>query len=118
MTIMLDHPARNNELDRLGPRPLLPSLDAYGSACPRRGTDARSSPGVKASISSTAPARRASTPFAGLYCVNVGYGRQKIADAIAEQATKLAYYHAYVGHGTDALDHALQDDHRPCAGRA
>jgi len=40
--------------------------------------------------------------FAGLYCVNVGYGRQKIADAIAEQARNLAYYHAYVGHGTDA----------------
>lgn len=40
--------------------------------------------------------------FAGLYCVNVGYGRQKIADAIAAQARDLAYYHAYVGHGTDA----------------
>ena len=40
--------------------------------------------------------------FAGLYCVNVGYGRQKIADAIAEQARNLAYYHAYVGHGTEA----------------
>ncbi len=40
--------------------------------------------------------------FAGLYCVNVGYGRQKIADAIATQARNLAYYHAYVGHGTDA----------------
>lgn len=40
--------------------------------------------------------------FAGLYCVNVGYGRQKIADAIAEQAKNLAYYHAYVGHGTEA----------------
>ena len=40
--------------------------------------------------------------FAGLYCVNVGYGRQKIADAIAAQAKNLAYYHAYVGHGTEA----------------
>ncbi|MEM9205331.1 MAG: aminotransferase [Pseudomonadota bacterium] len=40
--------------------------------------------------------------FAGLYCVNVGYGRQEIADAIAEQARELAYYHAYVGHGTKA----------------
>ena len=40
--------------------------------------------------------------FAGLYCVNVGYGRQKIADAIATQAKNLAYYHAYVGHGTEA----------------
>ena len=40
--------------------------------------------------------------FAGLYCVNVGYGQSAISDAIAEQAKKLAYYHAYVGHGTEA----------------
>ncbi len=40
--------------------------------------------------------------FAGLYCVNVGYGRQEIAEAIATQARELAYYHAYVGHGTEA----------------
>jgi len=40
--------------------------------------------------------------FAGLYCVNVGYGRPAIAEAIAEQARELAYYHAYVGHGTEA----------------
>ena len=38
--------------------------------------------------------------FAGLYCVNVGYGRTKIAEAIAEQAAQLPYYHAYVGHGS------------------
>ncbi|PHP66995.1 hypothetical protein CSC94_10580 [Zhengella mangrovi] len=40
--------------------------------------------------------------FAGLYCVNVGYGRSEIAEAIAAQAKELAYYHAYVGHGTEA----------------
>ncbi|WP_426420568.1 aspartate aminotransferase family protein [Bradyrhizobium genosp. A] len=40
--------------------------------------------------------------FAGLFCVHVGYGRQKIAEAIAKQAKKLAYYHAYIGHGTEA----------------
>lgn len=40
--------------------------------------------------------------FAGLYCVNVGYGRTEIADAIADQARELAYYHSYVGHGTEA----------------
>jgi L-2,4-diaminobutyrate transaminase len=40
--------------------------------------------------------------FAGLYCVNVGYGRPEIAEAIAEQAKELAYYHSYVGHGTEA----------------
>lgn len=40
--------------------------------------------------------------FAGLYCVNVGYGRPEIAEAIAKQAQELAYYHSYVGHGTEA----------------
>ena len=40
--------------------------------------------------------------FAGLYCVNAGYGRTEISEAIAEQARELAYYHAYVGHGTEA----------------
>lgn len=46
--------------------------------------------------------RRSLDAFAGLYCVNAGYGRTEIADAIAEQARELAYYHAYVGHGTEA----------------
>lgn len=40
--------------------------------------------------------------FAGLYCVNVGYGRPEIAQAIADQAHQLAYYHAYAGHGSEA----------------
>lgn len=39
--------------------------------------------------------------FAGLYCVNVGYGRKQISDAIAKQAHELAYYHAYAGHGSE-----------------
>ncbi|SOD91210.1 aspartate aminotransferase family protein [Caenispirillum bisanense] len=41
--------------------------------------------------------------FAGLYCVNVGYGRQEIADAIHKQASELAYYHTYVGHGNEPV---------------
>lgn len=45
--------------------------------------------------------RRSLDAFGGLYCVNVGYGRRKITDAIAEQASKLAYYHAYAGHGSE-----------------
>jgi L-2,4-diaminobutyrate transaminase len=40
--------------------------------------------------------------FAGLYCVNVGYGRTEIVEAIAAQAHELAYYHSYAGHGTEA----------------
>lgn len=45
--------------------------------------------------------KRSLDAFAGLYCVNVGYGRKSIIDAIAEQAAKLPYYHAYVGHGSE-----------------
>ena len=39
--------------------------------------------------------------FAGLYCVNIGYGRDEMAEAIYEQAKKLAYYHSYVGHSNE-----------------
>lgn len=41
--------------------------------------------------------------FAGLYCVNIGYGRTEVAEAIARQAYQLAYYHSYAGHTTEAL---------------
>ena len=47
--------------------------------------------------------RRSLDAFAGLYCVNVGYGRREIAEAIHEQALKLAYYHAYVGHSNEPV---------------
>ena len=39
--------------------------------------------------------------FAGLYCVNAGYGQKPITDAIAAQAAELPYYHSYAGHGTE-----------------
>ena len=41
--------------------------------------------------------------FAGLYCVNIGYGRTEVAEAIARQAHQLAYYHTYSGHSTEEL---------------
>ncbi|BBE35614.1 aminotransferase [Sphingosinicella microcystinivorans] len=41
--------------------------------------------------------------FGGLYCVNVGYGRSEVAEAISEQVHKLAYFHSYAGHTTEAL---------------
>jgi L-2,4-diaminobutyrate transaminase len=41
--------------------------------------------------------------FAGLYCMNVGYGRTEVADAISRQAHKLAYYHSYAAHTTEDL---------------
>jgi L-2,4-diaminobutyrate transaminase len=40
--------------------------------------------------------------FGGLYCVNVGYGRTEIADAIARQAHTLAYYHLYAGNSHES----------------
>ncbi len=33
--------------------------------------------------------------FAGLYCVNIGYGRTEVAEAVYEQMKKLAYVHSY-----------------------
>ncbi len=47
--------------------------------------------------------QRSLDAFAGLYCVNVGYGRTEIADAIHEQALQLAYYHTYVGHSNEQI---------------
>lgn len=41
--------------------------------------------------------------FAGLYCVNIGYGRREVADAIHEQAKQLAFYQTYAGTSTEAL---------------
>ncbi len=46
--------------------------------------------------------KRSLDGFAGLYCVNIGYGRKEVAAAIAEQAHQLAYYHSYVGHSNEA----------------
>jgi len=41
--------------------------------------------------------------FAGLYCNNIGYNRPEISEAISQQAQKLAFYHAYVGHSHEPL---------------
>src|SRR5262249_41763436 len=41
--------------------------------------------------------------FAGLYCVNIGYGRSEVAEAISRQAHKLAFGHSYAGHTTEQL---------------
>ncbi len=39
--------------------------------------------------------------MAGLWCVNVGYGREEIAEAMADQACRLAYYHAFMGNANE-----------------
>jgi L-2,4-diaminobutyrate transaminase len=45
--------------------------------------------------------RRFLDAFAALYCVNVGYGRTEIADAMDRQARELAYFHSFGGHGNE-----------------
>ena len=41
--------------------------------------------------------------FAALYCVNIGYGRMEIAEAIYAQAKKLAFFHTYRGTSNEPL---------------
>jgi L-2,4-diaminobutyrate transaminase len=45
--------------------------------------------------------RRYLDGMAGLWCVNVGYGRTEIADVIREQAVTLPYFHSFSSWGTD-----------------
>jgi len=39
--------------------------------------------------------------MAGLWCVNLGYGNQRLGAAIADQVTRLSYYHSFSGMSTD-----------------
>src|ERR1043165_181421 len=42
-----------------------------------------------------ASGRRLLDGLAGLWCVNVGYGRKEIAEAVGRQMTELAYYPSF-----------------------
>jgi len=46
--------------------------------------------------------RRYLDAMAGLFCVNVGYGRQEIVDAVAAQMSQLAFYPLTQSHGPAA----------------
>jgi L-2,4-diaminobutyrate transaminase len=39
--------------------------------------------------------------MAGLWCVNVGYGRRELAEALHDEALRLGYYHAFSSMATD-----------------
>jgi L-2,4-diaminobutyrate transaminase len=39
--------------------------------------------------------------MAGLWCVNIGYGNEEMAEAIREQASRLAYYHSFSSMAND-----------------
>ncbi len=54
--------------------------------------------------------------LAGLWCVNVGYGRQEIVDAIAEQAARLPYYHSFASMGTEPGIHTADTVRRMAPG--
>ena len=91
----------NDQLAAWDREAFLPSLDPPRPARPRRGAVAHRHR-RRGRLHRGPRRRRLLDAFAGLYCVNVGYGRREIAEAIAAQARELAYYHAYAGHGTEA----------------
>ncbi len=45
--------------------------------------------------------RRYLDAMAGLWCVNVGYGRREIGEALLSEAERLGYYHAFSSMATD-----------------
>jgi len=46
--------------------------------------------------------------MAGLWCVNIGYGNGEMADAMAAQTRKLAYYHTFASMGNEPVAHLAQ----------
>jgi adenosylmethionine-8-amino-7-oxononanoate aminotransferase len=54
--------------------------------------------------------------LAGLWCVNVGYGRDEIAEAIAEQARRLPYYHSFASMGNEPAVHTADTVRRMAPG--
>jgi L-2,4-diaminobutyrate transaminase len=46
--------------------------------------------------------------MAGLWCVNLGYGRREISDAMAAQSRRLSFFHAFNGLSTDVTIECAQ----------
>ncbi len=46
--------------------------------------------------------------MAGLWCVNLGYGRREISEAIAQQSNKLSFFHAFNSMSTDVAIECAQ----------
>jgi L-2,4-diaminobutyrate transaminase len=47
--------------------------------------------------------------MAGLWCVNLGYGRREISEAIAAQSSKLSFFHAFNSMSTDVAIECAQE---------
>ncbi|PZQ95932.1 MAG: hypothetical protein DI533_18050 [Cereibacter sphaeroides] len=92
---------RENELNAWDRDHFFHAMTPLGAHA-RGETPRRVMSGAKGVYVTDTTGRQSLDAFAGLYCVNAGYGRTEITDAMAEQARELAYYHAYVGHGTEA----------------
>ncbi|WP_131114645.1 aminotransferase [Lichenihabitans psoromatis] len=88
------------EMDRRSVLHPFTPLKDYASGTSMQPTIMRGGKGVRVT---DADGREYIDGFAGLYCVNVGYGRTEVAEAISRQAHQLAYYHTYAGHTTDEL---------------
>lgn len=96
----MDHFAEVAELDRRSVLHPFTYLKDYASGAAGDPTIVETGKGVRITDST---GREYIDGFAGLYCVNVGYGRTEVAEAIARQAYKLAYYHSYAAHTTEEL---------------
>lgn len=46
--------------------------------------------------------------MAGLWCVNLGYGRKEITDAIARQSERLAFFHTFNGMSSDVVSECAE----------
>lgn len=46
--------------------------------------------------------------MAGLWCVNIGYGNQEIAETLRAQAEKLSYYHTFASMGNEPVAELAQ----------
>jgi L-2,4-diaminobutyrate transaminase len=97
---MLDKPAAGNELDAWDRDHFFHPSTHMGQHA-RGETPNRIVTGGEGVYIVDREGKKSLDAFAGLYCVNVGYGRKSITDAIAQQAAALPYYHAYVGHGSE-----------------
>jgi len=69
----------------------------YTSIGEQRGQDGRVLRAGKGVWISDVEGRELIDAMAGLWCVAVGWGREEIADAMAEQAKRLGYAHSFIG---------------------
>jgi L-2,4-diaminobutyrate transaminase len=99
-TVMTTNVAEISELDRASVLHPFTQLRDFATGKAGDPTIVESGTGIRIK---DATGREYIDGFAGLYCVNVGYGRTEVAEAIARQAYRLAYYHTYAAHTTDEL---------------